>query len=304
MAEVGPDIAERFTGQRRVTSIAAAVAELEKAKAGLRHAQSTRRLRLIALIPPNIAARFFISWRWLATLPMRRAWPRMAIMFGLCLALATVSMPLAILFFPWNIPVIVACYVLSFLCILLQPVVLPEDTSRAERLHAFWSERIREGSDRLRAADEELWSCHRRQADALRLHEGIRRAADARLLRLLSADFRAMSGDEFEAFLAEVFEWLGYTVRRTGKAGDQGVDLIAAKGGTDIAVQAKCYGDAVSNAAVQQVFTGMRVHRCQRCAVITSSRFTNGAREAAGTVRRALVEGEEIRQLICGEIVL
>jgi HJR/Mrr/RecB family endonuclease len=113
-----------------------------------------------------------------------------------------------------------------------------------------------------------------------------------------------MSGPEFESFLAEVFVFLGYFVRRTGRSGDQGVDLVVGRNGVLVAVQAKCYVHPVSNEAVQEAYTGMTIYRCHRCAVVTSSTFTDGAREAARGVGCKLIDGSEICQLIRGAITL
>ena len=38
-----------------------------------------------------------------------------------------------------------------------------------------------------------------------------------------------MKGAEFESFMKEVFEILGYTVEKTKTSGDQGIDLIIKK---------------------------------------------------------------------------
>jgi HJR/Mrr/RecB family endonuclease len=50
----------------------------------------------------------------------------------------------------------------------------------------------------------------------------------------------------------EVFTELQYLVERTGKAGDQGVDLLLRRDVRRIAVQVKGYVDSVSNTAIQE----------------------------------------------------
>jgi hypothetical protein len=49
-------------------------------------------------------------------------------------------------------------------------------------------------------------------APAQALHQGLLRARDYPLNRLLNADIRGMSGSDFELFLADVFRFLGYQV--------------------------------------------------------------------------------------------
>ena len=98
---------------------------------------------------------------------------------------------------------------------------------------------------------------------------------------LLNRNWRAMRDTEFEEYLVEVFCALGATARRTGKSGDQGVDLVVEIGDRCIAIQAKGYHHSVSNSAVQEAVAGKAHHRCCSAAVITNSCFTKGEIELA-----------------------
>jgi HJR/Mrr/RecB family endonuclease len=120
--------------------------------------------------------------------------------------------------------------------------------------------------------------------------------------QLLCRDWRSLQGTKFEAFLVEVFEYLGYSVQTTKASGDQGVDLIAVKGGRSLAVQAKGYEKSVGNAAVQEVVAGMQYYKCGECMVITNSVFTRGAYDLARETGCLLVDGERIPSLIEGAI--
>jgi HJR/Mrr/RecB family endonuclease len=95
---------------------------------------------------------------------------------------------------------------------------------------------------------------------------------------------------------------LGYEVEQTGKSGDQGVDLIVRGKGRRIAVQAKGYVDSVGNAAVQQAFTGKTFYGCHACAVVTNSRFTASALEAAQATECALVHEENFEDFVFGRV--
>lgn len=91
--------------------------------------------------------------------------------------------------------------------------------------------------------------------------------------------------NEFEHFVAKLLETRGYTqVTVTQASGDFGVDIIARKGETQYAVQAKHYNGNVSFKAVQEAVAGIKIYKCQAAMVITNSYFTNqakvGAREA------------------------
>ncbi len=121
--------------------------------------------------------------------------------------------------------------------------------------------------------------------------------------RLLLQQWRHLPGDAFELFLVDVFEALGYVVCKTGKTGDQGVDLVATKGSRSIAIQAKSYTSSVGNAAVQQAFAGMAYYQCNCCAVITNSEFTKSAEELATRVNCLLINGDRLPLLIEGRLL-
>jgi HJR/Mrr/RecB family endonuclease len=126
-------------------------------------------------------------------------------------------------------------------------------------------------------------------------------AAKMRLRRsLLEQDWRAMRDYEWEEFLVRVFRALGIKAQRIGGAGDQGVDLIVEIGSRRVAVQAKGYLNAVNNSAIQQVFAGKVHHQCTDCAVITNSRFTQGAYEIAASTTCILIGADEFPDLVIG----
>lgn len=111
---------------------------------------------------------------------------------------------------------------------------------------------------------------------------------------LHTASVAGLSGSQFEALLASLFQRHGLVVTPVGGSGDQGVDIIVTGGGVRWAVQAKCYNGSVGNDSVQQAFAGMHFHKCQRCAVVTNSYFTRSARELATRVGCALVDGDQL----------
>jgi restriction endonuclease Mrr len=139
--------------------------------------------------------------------------------------------------------------------------------------------------------------------NALRECDNIKGAFESRLNWLRTCQWRSMTGSYFEEFLAELFKQRGFQVEMTGKAGDQGVDLILSLDGLRIAVQAKGYtSGSVSNSAVQEAHAGMTHHRCHRAVVITNSRFTSGAIELAASVGCLLIDGDQIVDLINGKV--
>lgn len=99
--------------------------------------------------------------------------------------------------------------------------------------------------------------------------------------RTTIVDIDLMSGTEFEEFLCNYFNKHGYECKTTKASGDQGVDLIASKHGTTLAIQAKCYEGIVGNHAIMEVVAGTKFYNAEQSMVITNSTFTKSAIELA-----------------------
>jgi restriction endonuclease Mrr len=138
--------------------------------------------------------------------------------------------------------------------------------------------------------------------DYNRVRERYEAAQTERRLRLLDRNWRDLRAGPFEQFVEEVFQCLGFTTKLTKASGDQGIDVIATKGGVQWGIQCKGYADNVGNDAVQQAFTGARIYQCDRCMVVTNSGFTVSAQEAAHHTDCILVSGRDIPALIRGEL--
>jgi restriction system protein len=105
--------------------------------------------------------------------------------------------------------------------------------------------------------------------------------------RLTAID--AMSGVEFEDYVAVRLRRAGWQVRFTPAVGDYGVDLIAEKDGQSVAIQCKRHGKSVGVAAVQQVVSGALHHGCTRSIVVSNQEFTAAAKQLAYTHRCQLI---------------
>jgi restriction system protein len=108
----------------------------------------------------------------------------------------------------------------------------------------------------------------------------------------------AMSGGQFEVFVADVVRAMGYQATVLGGSGDQGVDIIATKDGQRVAVQCKNYRKPVGNKPVQEVFAGARHHRCNQAWVVAPVGYTKGAFELARSVGVLLFDANSIRKWI------
>jgi restriction system protein len=93
----------------------------------------------------------------------------------------------------------------------------------------------------------------------------------------------AMTGTEFEGYVAARLRRAGWQVTFTPVIGDYGVDLIAQRDGKSVAIQCKRHGKSVGVAAVQQVVSGARHHGCTKSIVISNREFTQAAKQLAAT---------------------
>ncbi len=116
--------------------------------------------------------------------------------------------------------------------------------------------------------------------------------------QLLIHDIDGMSGYEFEAFVGQLYEKMGYSVEQTPLSNDQGADLIISKYGEKTAVQVKNYTSNVPNSAVQQVVAAKNYYGCSSCSVVTNSYFTKSAIELADANGVKLVDRDELNYLI------
>jgi len=113
---------------------------------------------------------------------------------------------------------------------------------------------------------------------ALLLSREVRRRPDASMMAI-----DAMTGTEFEDYVAARLRRAGWQVTFTSVSGDYGVDLIAERDDKSLAVQCKRHGRPVGVAAVQQVVSGARHHGCAKSIVISNQEFTRAAKQLAFT---------------------
>lgn len=104
-----------------------------------------------------------------------------------------------------------------------------------------------------------------------------------------------MDGFEFEAFLVNVFQTIGFDVKETKKTADQGADLFVSRFGKTMVIQAKNYTGSVGNAAVQQAISAKAFYGCDEAMVVTNSYFTKSAYELATTAGVRLVDRDALQ---------
>ena len=107
----------------------------------------------------------------------------------------------------------------------------------------------------------------------------------------------AMSGMEFECYVAAVLRGNGYDVEFTKASGDFGVDLIATRDGARTAVQCKRQVRAVNGSAIQQVVAGAAVYDCTATMVVSNHRYTRAAEHLAAVHDCRLVDRTGLARL-------
>jgi len=113
------------------------------------------------------------------------------------------------------------------------------------------------------------------------------------------SDIDGMDGHAFEYWCADLLRKLGYrNVMVTPDSGDQGVDIVAEKGGVSFAIQCKCYSSNIGNTPIQEVTAGKSFYHCQVGVVMSNRYFTAGARQLAEVNGILLWDRDKIKEML------
>jgi len=110
-----------------------------------------------------------------------------------------------------------------------------------------------------------------------------------------------MSPYEFEHYIANLFQKMGYQTRTTKASRDFGVDVIAKKENETVAIQIKKYKDnPVGNREVQMLLGAMQMKKilANKSIIITTSRFTKNAFEQSDGCPIELWDGKKLNRVI------
>ena len=116
----------------------------------------------------------------------------------------------------------------------------------------------------------------------------------------IADEFKHLNPENFEKFIAFIFQSMGYTTQVTQYTGDYGADVIAEKEGEKLAVQVKKYkkGNDVSNDEVRKAIGSMPHFKATGAVLITTSDYTLQAREQAKNAPIELINGDQLDALI------
>jgi restriction system protein len=107
----------------------------------------------------------------------------------------------------------------------------------------------------------------------------------------------AMSGTEFEEYVADVARRCGVPVIMTPRSGDWGVDLVVGRRPNRIAIQCKRRSRPVGPGAVQEVVAGAPMQGCTQTMVVSNQEFTPAAAKLAELHGCVLVGGAQLPAL-------
>jgi len=112
----------------------------------------------------------------------------------------------------------------------------------------------------------------------------------------LHAFIRGLSGVEFERLVRNIFEWLGFEVTYSHEDADHEIDFFVSKGEEIIGIQCKCCADgAIEEACARDFYSSiMAMEHVRSGAFVTTSNFSNSAREFAASMPIHLVDGASL----------
>ncbi len=110
-------------------------------------------------------------------------------------------------------------------------------------------------------------------------------------------DIADIDGISFEHHCAEMLRNAGWEARVTQSSADQGIDIIANRGGMKGVFQCKRYNKPVGNAAVQEIISGKVFERASFAVVVSNNSYTQSARQLASAAGVHLLHFSELSTL-------
>lgn len=116
----------------------------------------------------------------------------------------------------------------------------------------------------------------------------------------LKNNFRDYSPYEFEKFIAELFERIGYETEVTSKSRDFGLDVIAKKADKTLGIQAKRYkeNNTVGAQDIQNTLGSRYKAGADQTILVTTSKFTVAAEEQARGAPIELWDKEKLHEMV------
>jgi hypothetical protein len=186
-----------------------------------------------------------------------------------------------------------------FAAFIFQPdnASLPSAIAQAETKSRLEQARLAEKTTRLSETNERL---------KLKRGEQREQIASGKLQRaaLLQRNWKSMRDVEWEDYVVEVLRTHGFTVERSGRAGQDDPNLIVTSGNRRIAVLTQGEGHVANSATIQTVLAAKEHSRCDSCAVVINRRFTGAAQDFAKRNGCLAIGAQEFPDFVLGKIQL
>jgi hypothetical protein len=112
-------------------------------------------------------------------------------------------------------------------------------------------------------------------------------------------DLLNLSPTEFEKMVVELYTAMGHRAKRTGQAGDHGIDVaVQAKNGEKWVVQCKRWRGSVGEPVIRDFYGAMHHEKADRGAIITTGAFTAQAKARAKGKPITLLEGSKFLEYL------
>jgi restriction system protein len=148
--------------------------------------------------------------------------------------------------------------------------------------------------DRLGASLEEIRTIMREGRERVERMRMQARRADLKLAQLAS-----LTPEDFEEFVAELFEAMGYAVERVGGTGDEGADLRVRLASLSAVVQCKYHTRGVVGSPELQKFLGTIHHtRSHKGFFVTTRTFSLAAEKFVAEHPIELIDGPRLVELV------
>jgi hypothetical protein len=90
-------------------------------------------------------------------------------------------------------------------------------------------------------------------------------------------DIDFMTRKEFNTFVSQLFEKMGYRTRISKPSEDHGADILAYKNDKAIVIKTNCFSSIVGNSSIHEVVAGSKHFKIKNMIVITNGYFTKDA---------------------------
>lgn len=119
------------------------------------------------------------------------------------------------------------------------------------------------------------------------------------LKRITISKIDTLTGYEFEEFISNFFEYIGFSTTLTAQSGDNGIDVIARSRHYSIGIQTKLYyNHNVNNKAIQEVYSGKSYYHLDYAMAITNWTYSPPAINLAKSLKVITINRAQLSKML------